>query len=183
MCGRTVLLVGLAICLALLQQVQALPRSWSRPSPHNKRSSKLHARATTIPDGWAYTDCVTDTGNPRGLQGYSFDSSVMTVNLCITTCQSKGFVSRTSSRDSDLGSRLLPGSSRSAIRPSMLLRECHGCVSSHMQMAFAKSILQRPAPEPRRRDAPCHAPEPATSSVETVTNPAFTHTFPAWRNP
>lgn len=81
----------LVLSLVLLAlQVQALPRNWTR---HQQRSVKLQSRATTIPNGWAYTDCVTDTGNPRGLQGYAFDSAAMTVNLCITTCQQKGFVS------------------------------------------------------------------------------------------
>jgi hypothetical protein len=81
--------LALALSLVLLVlQAQALPHNWTT---HQRRG--LSARATTIPNGWAYTDCVTDTGNPRGLQGYQFDSAAMTVNLCITTCQSKGFVS------------------------------------------------------------------------------------------
>lgn len=79
--------------LVLLQQVQALPRDWAVHHTGLRRSLGLYSRATTIPNGWAYTDCVTDSGSPRGLQGYSFDSSAMTVNLCITTCHSKGFVS------------------------------------------------------------------------------------------
>jgi hypothetical protein len=114
MYGQTVVLVGLTICLAMLQQVQALPRPWSTRDPRSKRSSSgLHSRATTIPDGWAYTDCVTDTGNPRGLQGYNFDSAAMTVNLCITTCQSKGFVSpafwRMNDNEADTPLQILAG--------------------------------------------------------------------------
>ncbi|KAI5450005.1 hypothetical protein NCC49_003767 [Naganishia albida] len=80
--------VILSFILLVLQQVQAIPRNWTAP---RQRPARLHSRATTIPNGWAYTDCVSDSGNPRGLQGYTFDSSTMTVNLCITTCQSKGF--------------------------------------------------------------------------------------------
>ncbi|WVW81296.1 hypothetical protein I302_103287 [Kwoniella bestiolae CBS 10118] len=43
------------------------------------------------PTGWSSNGCYTEGSGSRALTGYSFATSSMTQELCMTTCQSKGF--------------------------------------------------------------------------------------------
>ena len=55
---------------------------WNNPS--------LYRNAAVLPTGWASTGCRTDSST-RALSAYTFSSSSMTQELCMTTCLSKGF--------------------------------------------------------------------------------------------
>ncbi|WWC57615.1 uncharacterized protein I303_100147 [Kwoniella dejecticola CBS 10117] len=44
-----------------------------------------------LPTGWSSNGCQTEGSGSRALTGYSFASSSMTQELCMTTCQAKGF--------------------------------------------------------------------------------------------
>ncbi|KAJ7726893.1 WSC domain-containing protein, partial [Mycena metata] len=44
----------------------------------------------TLPSGWAYISCKQDGAN-RLLTGYSFTSTSLTVESCVSTCKSRGF--------------------------------------------------------------------------------------------
>ncbi len=44
-----------------------------------------------LPTGWVSTGCMTDAGSIRSLAGYSFTSSSMTRELCMSTCLAKGY--------------------------------------------------------------------------------------------
>jgi hypothetical protein len=46
----------------------------------------------TLPAGWSENGCMTEATNNRALSSYSFTSSSMTPQLCISTCQAKGYV-------------------------------------------------------------------------------------------
>ena len=45
----------------------------------------------TLPSGWASTGCITDAGSIRALAEFSFTSSSMTAELCMTTCLKSGY--------------------------------------------------------------------------------------------
>lgn len=47
--------------------------------------------SVALPTGWVATGCKTEATSGRALTGYYFTSSAMTNELCITTCQSKGY--------------------------------------------------------------------------------------------
>ncbi|ORY26506.1 hypothetical protein BCR39DRAFT_256661 [Naematelia encephala] len=47
---------------------------------------------TKLPAGWTANGCRTEGSSSRALTGYSFTSSSMTNELCITTCGSKGYI-------------------------------------------------------------------------------------------
>ncbi|WWC67290.1 uncharacterized protein I206_101198 [Kwoniella pini CBS 10737] len=44
-----------------------------------------------LPTGWSSNGCVTEGSSSRALTGYSFATSSMTQELCMSTCQAKGF--------------------------------------------------------------------------------------------
>ncbi|KAI1374179.1 WSC-domain-containing protein [Hypoxylon crocopeplum] len=41
---------------------------------------------------FAFTGCIADSGNPRTLAGYSFEADNMTIEYCISTCETKGYI-------------------------------------------------------------------------------------------
>jgi hypothetical protein len=45
----------------------------------------------TLPTGWSSIGCWTDAGSTRALGSYSFTSSSMTRELCMSTCLAKGY--------------------------------------------------------------------------------------------
>ncbi|KAJ7120963.1 glyoxal oxidase N-terminus-domain-containing protein [Mycena epipterygia] len=45
----------------------------------------------TLPTGWKYVACTNEPTGGRLLTGYSFTSASLTVESCISTCQSRGF--------------------------------------------------------------------------------------------
>lgn len=47
--------------------------------------------APSLPSGWVASGCMTDAGPKRALGGYSFSSSAMTRELCMSRCVAKGF--------------------------------------------------------------------------------------------
>lgn len=52
----------------------------------------LRARAAPVlPSGWTYKSCVREPSSGRTLTGYSFTSSSMTVDMCVSTCATKGY--------------------------------------------------------------------------------------------
>ncbi|KAJ7481720.1 glyoxal oxidase N-terminus-domain-containing protein [Mycena latifolia] len=46
----------------------------------------------TLPTGWAYVGCTKEPSTGRLLTAYSFTSSSLTVETCISTCQSRGWI-------------------------------------------------------------------------------------------
>jgi hypothetical protein len=55
---------------------------WNNPSLYPSIS---------YPAGWSSYGCMTEATSGRALSKYSFSSSSMTPQLCMTTCQSKGY--------------------------------------------------------------------------------------------
>ncbi|OXC63157.1 hypothetical protein AYX13_06867 [Cryptococcus neoformans] len=48
--------------------------------------------APTYPTGWTSYGCMTEATNERALAKYSFSSSSMTPQLCMSTCQAEGYI-------------------------------------------------------------------------------------------
>lgn len=48
--------------------------------------------ASTYPTGWTSYGCMTEARNERALAKYSFSSSSMTPQLCMSTCQAEGYI-------------------------------------------------------------------------------------------
>lgn len=57
------------------------------------RNPKLAVDATpALPSGWKAAGCVADNVNSsRTLSGYTFASSGMTIQSCVSTCSGRGF--------------------------------------------------------------------------------------------
>lgn len=51
----------------------------------------LFQAGPVLPSGWAAAGCRTEATSGRALSGYSFSSSNMTNELCVSTCASRGF--------------------------------------------------------------------------------------------
>ncbi|KAL7414958.1 hypothetical protein BDY24DRAFT_278794 [Mrakia frigida] len=54
-------------------------------------ASAVASSSVVAPSGWSYSSCVSDSASPRALSGYFVDSSTMTLQICATTCSSKGY--------------------------------------------------------------------------------------------
>ena len=53
--------------------------------------SNIQAGPAPAPAGWTAIGCLTDSGNPRTLDGYRFTSDSMNYTMCTSTCQQKGY--------------------------------------------------------------------------------------------
>ncbi|KDN42784.1 hypothetical protein RSAG8_06538, partial [Rhizoctonia solani AG-8 WAC10335] len=68
----------------------------TRQPPFLARIHKNHARflkraTPVLPSGWAYKSCVREPSTGRTLTGYSFTSSSMTVDMCVSACATRGY--------------------------------------------------------------------------------------------
>ncbi|KAJ7093925.1 WSC domain-containing protein [Mycena belliarum] len=61
-----------------------------RLSSYEKRSNTTVA--PVLPSGWSYTGCVKEPTNGRALTSYSFTDPGMTIDKCVATCNTKGFL-------------------------------------------------------------------------------------------
>lgn len=48
-------------------------------------------RDTSVPAGWTYFGCVSESSDERLLQGFAFSSSTLSPLLCLTECQELGY--------------------------------------------------------------------------------------------
>ncbi|RSH78984.1 uncharacterized protein EHS24_001910 [Apiotrichum porosum] len=55
------------------------------------RPAALVDRRSTLPDGWTYEGCVTESSGQRLLQGFAFSSSSNSPTLCLTECAKRGY--------------------------------------------------------------------------------------------
>lgn len=55
------------------------------------QNTALYPNTVTLPTGWAYDTCRIEGTSGRGLVGYQFSSNSMTVETCVSTCDSKGY--------------------------------------------------------------------------------------------
>ncbi|KAJ7293964.1 hypothetical protein C8J57DRAFT_1270464 [Mycena rebaudengoi] len=78
--------LSLFFCISLVSALDSSP--WSRRSRLRHKKANLQRRS--IPTGWTYVGCVTD-GSARALS-YSYTSTSMTQDSCISTCDSKGYI-------------------------------------------------------------------------------------------
>ncbi|ELU43602.1 copper radical oxidase [Rhizoctonia solani AG-1 IA] len=54
-------------------------------------NSLLGRAPPVLPSGWTYKSCVREPSSGRTLTGYSFTSSSMTVDLCVSACATRGY--------------------------------------------------------------------------------------------
>ncbi|CAE6401549.1 unnamed protein product [Rhizoctonia solani] len=58
----------------------------------HKNHTRFLKRATPVlPSGWAYRSCIREPSSGRTLTGYSFTSSSMTVDTCVSACATRGY--------------------------------------------------------------------------------------------
>ncbi|CAE6341846.1 unnamed protein product [Rhizoctonia solani] len=83
----------LILSLYLIQLSYALSiRQPSLATRTHKSHPRLLRRATPfLPSGWAYKSCVREPSSGRTLTGYSFTSSSMTVDMCVSACATRGY--------------------------------------------------------------------------------------------
>ena len=48
-------------------------------------------RDASLPTGWTYFGCVTESYNERLLEGFAFSSFVLTPEMCLNQCSKMGF--------------------------------------------------------------------------------------------
>jgi len=55
------------------------------------RNPSLAPKSVVLPTGWSANGCMADAVDARSLSAYIFANDAMTVELCVSTCSSKGF--------------------------------------------------------------------------------------------
>ncbi|KAL5633213.1 hypothetical protein ACGC1H_003644 [Rhizoctonia solani] len=83
----------LVLSLYLIQLSYALSiRQSSFVTRIHKNHTRFLKRATPVlPSGWAYRSCIREPSSGRTLTGYSFTSSSMTVDMCVSACATRGY--------------------------------------------------------------------------------------------
>ncbi|KAF8738930.1 Copper radical oxidase, partial [Rhizoctonia solani] len=81
----------LLLSLPLFQLSHALSVQQNSLATIIPTNSLLGRAPPVLPSGWTYKSCVREPSSGRTLTGYSFTSSSMTVDLCVSACATRGY--------------------------------------------------------------------------------------------
>ncbi|WWC86171.1 uncharacterized protein L201_001044 [Kwoniella dendrophila CBS 6074] len=143
---------------SLLARYYGSKHGLSKPPPLPEK------RDTTLPSGWSYFGCVSESWEERLLQGFAYSSSAQTPLLCVTQCTKLGYTyAATEYGDECYCGNEFVGTGGGRAEDSTCNVPCEGDTSENCGAAWYLSLYQYNSTEL----ASCVG-TPATSTIATL---------------